>query len=265
MSDFIDALLRGDTRVFPLFLVAASMLLYMLGSNMAWLYRTAPEHSWAARIRRAALTNLVRAVYEIFRLVYYFGVPSLAVLLGLVDIRAMGLGFLDWSNGLRWTFVLVLAAWSLLMFVWVPYLRASSDLPVKFSSEVYSWSRRALEVIYMQAHWALYRAAAILFFAGFLKDDAAVYWGASAGLALTYIEAFADPRLRRHLAQFGEGELTLWSAAQAIINTLGFVLTRNVWLLAIVHLLLEFSVPHLRGVPATSTARASSVNAAETK
>src|SRR5207249_1416140 len=126
------------------------------------------------------------------------------------------------------------------------YLRASMDLPIHFNSEALNWSRRVVHVVYAQSHWAFYRAACILVLSDMLKDELAIYWGTAAGLGLTFLEAWADPRVRRHLTQVGEGELALWSAAQAIINTIGFVLTRNVWLLALIHFALEFSVPHLR-------------------
>jgi len=109
--------------------------------------------------------------------------------------------------------------------------------------------RRIVEIIYMQAHWAFYRAACILLLANRMSDDVAVYWGTNAGLVLTFVEAWADPRVRRYIAQLGEGDIPLWSAAQAILNAVGFILTRNVWILALLHLVMEFTVPHLRAVP----------------
>jgi hypothetical protein len=249
VNELWQAFAQGEPRALAAALVAVSMLLYIAGSNLAWFYRTRPEGGFAGRIRSRAASPYVRALYELGRLVYYVGVPYVALILGWVDLRALGLGYLDWADGLRWTIVLALATWSLLMFVWVPYLRATSNIPVRLNSEVLSWSRRAVEVIYMQAHWAFYRAACILILISFFKDDVAVYWGTSAGLALIFLEAWADPRVRRSLTHVGQGELALWSAGQAIINTVGFVLTRNVWLLALIQLTLEFTVPHLRAVP----------------
>ncbi len=249
MNQLFQAFERGDPRALSATLVLASIMLHLLGSNLAWQYRAVPHSPLARWIRQLALSTFSRAVYEVLRLLYYIAVPFGALLFGWVDIRAMGLGYLDWADGLRWTIVLALAAWSLLMFVWVPYLRATSGVPVRFRSETQSWARRVVEVVYMQAHWAFYRAACILILANFLNDDMAVYWGTSAGIALVLIEAWADPRVRRQIAQVGEGELALWSAGQGIINTVGFVLTRNVWLLALLHLTLEFSVPHLRIMP----------------
>ena len=230
-------------------LVVGAMLLYVVGANIAWYFAARPGGALAGYIHRRADPNVARALYEVWRLVFYVGLPYLALYLGWVDLRAMGLGFLDWAKGLRWAIVLALAAWSLLMFVWVPYLRATSKMPMKMNLEGLSWSRRVVEVIYMQAHWAFYRAACILVLTTFVRDDLAVYWGTSAGIALTFLEAWADPRVRRQIAQLGEGESALWGASQAIINMVGFVLTRNVWLLAMVHLALEFGVPHLRLVP----------------
>jgi hypothetical protein len=67
-------------------------------------------------------------------------------------------------------------------------------------------------------------------------------------MGLIFIEAWADPRVRRQVGRVGEGEVALWNAGQAIINAVGFVLTRNAWLLLLVGLILEFTVPHLRRV-----------------
>ncbi len=249
MNDLLQAFVRGDPRALLGTLVLISMLLHIFGSNVAWHYRAVPSSPFVKALRQFALSPFSRAFYEILRLLYYVVVPFTALLLGWLDIRAFGLGYVDWADGLRWTIVLALAAWSLLMFVWVPYLRATSHLPVRFKSETQSWSRRVVEVFYMQAHWAFYRAACILILSSFFKDNPAVYWGTCAGLGLILIEAWADPRVRRQIAQVGEGELALWSAGQAIVNTLGFAVTRNTWLLALLHLVLEFSVPHLRPTP----------------
>lgn len=249
MSGVLEAITRGDPRVLSAGLLVVSIILYTAGANIAWRYRFFPSGQLSQTINRLASSNWSRALYEIWRFVYYVGLPYGALFLGWVDLRAMGLGFLDWPRGLRWAIVLALATWSFLMFVWVPYLRATSKIPVKLNPDWLPWSRRVVEVIFMQAHWAYYRAACILLLTTILPDAAAVYWGTSAGIALVLLEAWADPRVRRHIAQFGEGEAALWSAGQAIINGVGFILTRNVWLLALLHFGLEFGVPHLRAAP----------------
>ncbi len=249
MNAILQALLNGDPHGLGVALVAVSMLVYIVSANLAWYLGTWTESQMALRLQRFAASPYTRGVYQVLRGFYYVVLPYIALWFGWLDERAMGLGYLDWADGLRWTIVLALAAWILLMFVWVPYLRATSNVPVRFSNEVLSWSRRIVEVVYMQLHWAFYRAACILLLTNLFKDDQAIYWGTSIGLALTFLEAWADPRVRRNLTHVGIGEVALWNAGQAIINTVGFVLTRNVWLLALVQLALEFSVPHLRAVP----------------
>lgn len=249
MTGILEAILRGDPRAMSAGFLLASVLLYVLGANAAWHYRFAPGGEFSQYLRRFAHSNWARALYEVWRLVYYVGLPYVALYLGWVDLRAMGLGFLDWAKGLRWAIVLALATWSLLMFVWVPYLRATSKIPVRLNLEWQTWSRRVVEVVFMQAHWAFYRAACILLLATSFPDASAVYWGTCAGIVLIVLEAWADPRVRRHIAQLGEGEAALWSAGQAVINGVGFILTRNVWLLALVQIGLEFGVPHLRTAP----------------
>lgn len=267
MTSLVLAVARGDPRVASSSLLVGSLLLYILGANLAWRYSAKPGGRVTDFIDRFSGSNTSRGLYELWRFAYYVGLPYLALYFGWVDLRAMGLGFLDWAKGLRWAIVIALATWSLLMFVWVPYLRATRRIPVMLNPPGLNWGRRVVEVIYAQAHWAFYRAACILLLTTSLQDDLAVYWGASAGIALTFVEAWADPRVRRHIAQFGKSEPALWSAGQAIINTVGFVLTGNVWLLASIHLTLEFTVPHLRQVsrPAVPLSQPTRLSAPESR
>lgn len=240
------AILRGDPRALAGLVVVGSILLHVLASNLAWHYRVKPEGRFAARVNRLASSPAARILFELLRLAYYVVLPGFALLSGWIDARSFGIAYVDWADGARWTIVLLLGSWSLLMFVWVPFLRATLPIPVRLNTAVLTWSRRIVEVVYMQAHWALYRAAAILILASRLNDSDSIYWGACAGFGLIVIEAWADPRVRRQVAHLGDGEIALWNASQAIINTVGFVVTRNLWYLALIHLLLEFSVPHLR-------------------
>ncbi|MGB8648821.1 MAG: hypothetical protein WCF84_26525 [Anaerolineae bacterium] len=259
LQQLVDELLRawsrGDPRLLVALLLLGSFLLYAIAANLAWYYRGLPAGQLAERVNRLVSSRPTRIGYELVRLVYYVVTPFAALMLGWVNLRALGLAYLDWADGLRWEIVLTLATWSLLMFVWVPYLKTTSDVPPKLSSEVTSWARRIVEIVYMQAHWAFYRAACILILTNLLQDDIAIYWGACIGIGLVAVEAWSDPRVRRHVANIGESEVTLWSASQAIINTVGFVFTRNIWLMALLHLMLEFSVPHLRTAPRPAIAR----------
>ncbi len=270
-TDRLTLLLQELTRVTGLsgpqvmagLLVLGSMLLYCIAANLAWYYGAHPAGRLSRSIRPLVDSPFVRLLYEIVRLGYYVVLPFFALIAGLVDLRTMGFAYLDWADGIRWAIVLGLASWSLLMFVWVPYLRATAGLAKK-----QAWGltpgRRVIEVVYMQAHWALYRAACIMILSSFFTQELAVYWGTCAGIALVALEAWSDPRLRRQVAILGEGEFTLWSASQAIINSVGFVLTHNTWLLSLLHLILEFTVPHLRPAPRPAPVRASRPEAAPT-
>jgi hypothetical protein len=246
MNELLLAFGRGDPRIVSGALVVCSMGLAIVGANLAWSRRLTQGDWVIPLLGPIGGSGSWRGLYEICRLVYYVGVPYAALYLGWVDLRAMGLGFLDWAKGLRWAIVLGLATWSLLMFVWVPYLRATLKMTMQGGAQDLTWSRRVVEVVFMQAHWAFYRAACIVLLRSVLQDDLAMYWGSSVGLGLVFLEAWADPRVRRRIAQVGEAEPPLWNAGQAVINAVGFVLTRNVWLLAVLHLVLEFTVPHLR-------------------
>ncbi len=261
MTDLLGALARGEPRALAALLVVVSLLLHVAGSNLAWHYRAWPGSTLSGRIRQLAQSGYAVWAFELLRLAYYVGLPYAALYLGWVDVRAMGLGYLDWADGLRWTIVLTLAAWSLLMFVWVPYLRATRDVRPQIAPETIGWARRAIEVVYMQAHWAFYRAASILILSTLWQDDLAFYRGTLAGIGLVLVETWADPRVRRLVAHVGRGEMALWSAGQLIVNTVGFVLTRNVWLLALIHLVLEFSVPHLRPIAQPAPPRAAPTRA----
>lgn len=225
-------------------LALSSCALYILAANVAWYIAHAPN-SAADRLRSLAAARGVRALYELVRLAFYLGIPFAALYFGWIDLRSIGLEQLDWAEGTRWAIVILLAAWLLLMLIWLPYLRATLDVFASPETQ-HSFPRRLVELIYMQAHWAFYRAAAIVLITGALPDS--LYWGAAVGLAVTCLEAFLNPRLRALLVHIGEADRVVWSMGQAFINALAFLVSRNLYLLALIQFLLELTVPHLRAL-----------------
>jgi len=195
------------------------------------------------QLREASRQWIGRAAFQFLRLVFYIGIPFFALFIGWLDLRVVGLGLLDWAEGVRWAIVILLAAWLLLMVIWLPYLRATAAVPAP-PGVPHSFPRRLVEIIYMQAHWMFYRAAAITLFSGVIPD--AFYWGAVFGFGLVTLEAFADPRVREQLTQVGGADIHIWNLGQAILNTLAFVVTRNLIMLFLIQFALEFTVPHLR-------------------
>jgi hypothetical protein len=214
-------------------LILLSLLISVLGSELAWREQTPAPGRVNEFIARLTRTTVGRGLFEIARFLYYLGLPYAAAFVGFADLRALGLVSLDWVVGVRWAILLAVGGWLVLLAVWLPYIRATESAP----SLVAEWPRRPVEVLYMQAHWAFYRAGAIM-----LLDN--TYWGAFAGLALVALEAFADPRVRRDLGQIGQVEYPLWSGGLAAISAVSFVLTQNTWLTALIHYVLEFTVPH---------------------
>lgn len=251
-------ILQNEPSLYAAALVLASLVIFVIASNLAWRSQNSPNSALSQRIAIAGQNQLVRMSYELARIVYYLGFPFLALYLGWIDVRALGLSNLDWADGIRWAIVITLAAWILLMFIWVPYLRATADVLAPERLRQLTPPRRIVEIIYMQAHWAFYRAAAIMIFVSAMADERAFYWGTCIGLGLILIESWADPRVRRSLLSVGEADRTLWNTGKAIMNAVGFVVTRNIWLLVLMDLAIEFTVPHMRAFPPPSTARLAS-------
>lgn len=233
-------------------LAVVSSILYALVSNLAaqpfFLERVGAVETGNRFLPRTSMG----IVLELARFGFYLGLPFLALYLGWVDVRAMGLNWrlIDWAEGMRWAIVILLAGWLLLMVIWLPYLRATTNVYAPPNSNL-SFARRLVELIYMQAHWAFYRAAAIILLTGIIPD--ALYWGSALGFALICLEAFTNPRIRQHLARLGEADSIVWSFGQAILNTLTFIVTRNFYLLVLIQFLLEITVPHLRAARPTKT------------
>lgn len=239
------ALLENSRGWNAVALALVSFALYVLAANFAWGIANAPASATAKLLRTLAAPRGMLALYESLRLGFYIGIPFTALYFGWIDLRAVGLGWqdLDWADGTRWAIVILLAAWLVLMLIWLPYLRATLDVLASPETQ-HPLPRRLVELIYMQAHWAFYRAAAVGILTGVLPD--ALYWGAAAGLGLTLLEAFLNPRVRARLGHIGEADALVWSMGQAFINALAFLVTRNLYLLALIQLVLEITVPHLR-------------------
>ncbi len=225
-------------------LALGSFCVYALVSNFAARPFFVERFGARQAPRGLVPTTALGIAIELVRFGFYVGVPFLALYMGWIDLRAMGLGVVDWAEGLRWAIVILLAAWLLLIVIWLPYLRATPDVYAAPETSP-TFARRMVELIYMQAHWAFYRAAAIsLFLPQIIPDNG--YWGTACGLALICLEAFSNPRIRQQLAMLGQADSVVWNFGQATINALGFIVTRNFFLLVLIHFLLEVTVPHVR-------------------
>lgn len=243
MIDTLSAILESGRGLNAFFLALASFFIYAVVSNLAALPAISERLGVLEASRSLVPRTTLGIVIELLRFGFYVGIPFVALFLGWVDVRVMGFGVLDWAEGVRWAIVVLLASWLILMVIWLPYLRATADVYASPNS-ARSFPRRMVELVYMQSHWAFYRGAAILLLTGILPD--AGYWGTAIGLGLVYLEAMTNPRTRRRLSRLGEADPVVWSAGQAVINALGFLVTLNFFLLVLIQFILEMTVPHLR-------------------
>jgi hypothetical protein len=243
LTEIFFAILQNSRGWNAAALALGAFLFYVLAANAAWRIANASQSDLAKKIHAFSAQRGARALYQLARLVFYLGLPFAALYLGWIDLRSIGLSMLDWAEGMRWAIVILLAAWLVLMLIWLPYLRATLDVPAVSGTQP-SFARRMVELIYMQAHWMFYRAAAITIFTGVLTD--ALYWGAVLGLGMTCVEALLDPRVRARLGTIAAADSFIWNLGQAFLNTLAFLATQNLLLGVMIQFLLELTVPHLR-------------------
>lgn len=217
--------------------LAGSFLLYVLASNVAWILRrqrpvarlqTWPGSRWLALPLRWA---------------YFVGPPYAALLLGVISPRWMGLSEVDWVRSAGSGGVAAAVALGLLSLSWWSYRRA---LPRRgdpcgrpLLPRPLRWLLTLAETAALQAHWAFYRSAFV--HQNWLGD---LYWGSWAGWALVCLEWALNPWLRHGLRQPAQAEPILRRAALALVTTVLFTLTRNLWLCWALHGLFEAGIEY---------------------
>jgi hypothetical protein len=233
----------------PILWLALSFFLYALATNVAWTYRGLR----LGRIGWLVETNKrwpQRAWFpQPLRLLYYLGLPYLALLKGVVNPRSMGLVDLDWFQHLGRGAVLGGGAFIFLSLVWGYYARSTRQLrsvadPL-FSrlatlNQPWGWALLLLDVVYLQAHWAFYRSLPTQ-----LLGD--LYGGVFLGLILILLEGTSNPLLRHDLGQLERAGGILLTGAMALVTALVYLFTRNLWLCVLVHLGIEVGLLRLWG------------------
>lgn len=225
--------------------LGASLLLYVLTSQLAWQYRRPnrpdPLGRWIDRMRDWWGTRLL---VEVGRLTYFLGLPFLAAqsgllgndLLGLIgtdwgsDKNALGFLWSDWVEGLGLAVAVGMATGGLLAFAhWATGraelvtfdLQEPDSLPTPLG-------QRMLAALYDQVHWAFYRCGPLLWF-----DE--LYYGVLAGLLIALVELGLNPAIHYRLE---DGRI--WSRLSlAWVSAFLFLATQNFWLGLIVHLGLQ--------------------------
>ena len=164
-------------------------------------------------------------------LVYYIGVPYVALLRGDLLPSALGLAGLHWLSdiGLGIAFAGVSVALVALTF---RYAGGGSAAPAAYGAPAPLWRVAALQI-----HWTFYRAALTQ-----VVGDA--YWGAFLSLIPIGLELALNPAWRRRLLaeQAGPEAVRL---ALLVTTTAQYVLARNLALLVAAHWLTEIAAAAL--------------------
>jgi hypothetical protein len=230
--------------------LGGSLLVAAVWTNLAWFFRQPRAGAVGDFVARLVDWRFSPGLLQLFRLLYTVGVPFAALLWGhdAVVRRLLGLqqfelptldgeptsgivaaNWLDWSHDVGWAVALGIGAWALLALGWWGYRRAvlaAGELDRVAGVDSSGWNLLR-EAAYHEAHWAFYRNAPIL--------ALGMYSGVWVGLALVALEAALDPAWRRGLATPGQAPGRLMRLALAVVSSVTFLLTENLWLMLALH------------------------------
>jgi hypothetical protein len=239
------------------FWMAGSLLLAGLWVNLAWLFSPwldagrSPDDSESLAERivvQLANWRFSPVLFQGLRLLYFVGLPFAALFWGYdaVITRFFGLqrlvlptsgvlegstsinaNWLDWAHDIGWATALGLGSWAVLLAAgWVRRRAlADADRP-RLGARASGWETLR-EAVYHEVHWAFYRSAPIVTFG--------LYWGTWTGLALAALEALVNPVWRQGLRKPQTAAALLLRAALAVVSSVLFLRTQNLWLAILVH------------------------------
>lgn len=233
------------------------LLLWVTGSFVVGLIVTALAHRSGdgRRNRTLIASELGSVIAEVAIFLYYIGLPFLALTVGVVGVDLLGLGAIaveeaatlagftprDWLRG---SVTAGLATGFALAALWIA--RRTADLPLTTLAEQPKPLLILKHAAYAEAHWAFYRAPFVL-----LLQDA--YWGTAAGFCLIAVEWV--------LTQWLCGRSLTASRPQALLITccalasgLLYLMTRNLWLMMVVHATIQWAGGRLLGRAAQTAA-----------
>lgn len=237
--------------------LAGSLFLAVFWSNLVWVFspwvdedrstgefRSLPERVvYTIATWRFAPTSL-----QAIRLLYYVGLPFAALFWGRDALigRFFGLkplvlplsgdnqysallttNWLDWLHDFGWAAALGLGSAGLLLLAGWARRRALRSKERRGGGSRTSGWETIREAAYHEIHWAFYRNAPIVAFG--------LYWGIWIGVALVALEALANPLWRSGLGDPGRTSPQLLRASLAVVSSLLFLETQNLWLAITVH------------------------------
>ncbi len=240
----IDLISGLSPRQFLAVVIAFSICLYALAANLGWvLQRQAPGGAWEQRVAWMQSSRIFLVLKEIARWLYYLGLPYAALMVGYDTVRALGVWNLDWIGGIVPASLLAVGSIALVLWIWRPY--AQKQHPHAVDESRWNWARHIIELLYQQAHWSFYRSGPILW----VGD---LYLGSFLGLGLAYIEGLTNPNVRAGVREVTRADAPLWTGSLAVITTVIFIYTQNLWYCLAVHLVLDLGLRGLVGFPRVS-------------
>lgn len=195
-------------------------------------------------------------IFQLLRLLYYVGIPFAALLWGQDALvtrvfglqplalpsgegelygSAVALNWRDWAGDIGWAVLLAALACGVMGAAWLTYRRVGGThaiWPIKGSDSPPSLLLR--EAVYHEVHWAFYRNMPAV--------TLGTYWGAWCGLGLVALEALLNPAWYSDLANPAMAPERLMRSSMAVISTLLFLMTENLWLAILVHWLVSWAV-----------------------
>jgi hypothetical protein len=234
MDSIVEPLIQAYASFPLLFWILGSTLIYALGINLLWLFRS--RRFWRSPIGRWPV--------QVGRFLFFLGIPYLALggwprqpYQGILSLDNMGMVGLSarwsvdrWLESMGTGLGVGLLALAALALAWV-WARRGLDRPrLRFPPR--PWWMLLMDVIYLEVHWAFYRGALAV-----LTGD--VYSGVFLGLGLVCLEWSSSPYWRRGWQQESRAAGQWLRAALALVVALIFLLTRSLWVCLGIHLLLE--------------------------
>ncbi len=213
-----------DAQLLPVIWVLGSMVMYVLTSLVVG----------PAQLARLRATPQGRSLVQVVRLFYYIGVPYAALLtraIAPVDMGLTGVGgsLLGWT-GAEWLHNLGmgLMASALALIPIALAVRQMARAGQPFGLDERSVGAVVVDGVYAETHWAFYRAAPLI-----ILDD--VYTATLIGLGLVGVELLVL-LIRNSLGQPAERQSWLVTAWLLTLSAALFILTRNMWIIILVHI-----------------------------
>ena len=249
--------------------LGGSLLTAILWTNLAWFFRKPRSSILGEFVVQLLSWPLSPWLFQLLRMLYYLGLPFAALLWGhdAVVERVLGLkqfalpvsdgdpvnpdlatNWLNWAQDVGWAAVLGIGIWILLALGWWAYRRALTSVGEESAVVGVNSSSWVLlrEAAYHETHWAFYRTAPIL--------AMSTYWGTWIGLALVAVEATLNPAWRKGLTDPQRAPAQLMRGALAVVSSVLFLQTKNLWLALALHWGVSWGLTVLvRAFPLSST------------